>query len=189
MKKIDFICDIKKCEFYVQKIKYLNLIIIVDEIKMNFEKIVVIIDWKIFNTIKKVQVFLKFVNFYRRFICKFNKITDFLNDFIYKNRVFKWTTKCQKTFNDLKKVFITVSIFKHFDSKIENIVEIDVFDERLKEVLFQYNIDDLLHFVIFFFKKMIFVECNYEIYDKKLLIIIKIFEKWKFELKDFKFFI
>ena len=36
---------------------------------------------------------------------------------------------------------------------------------------------------------MIFVECNYEIYDKKLLIIIKIFEKWKSELKDFKFFI
>ena len=36
---------------------------------------------------------------------------------------------------------------------------------------------------------MIFVECNYEIYDKKLLIIIKTFEKWKFELKNFKFFI
>ena len=189
MKKTDFIYDIKKCEFYVQKIKYLNLIIIVDKIKINFEKIVVIIDWKIFNSIKKIQIFLKFVNFYRRFIRKFNKIIDFLNDFIYKNRVFKWTTKCQKAFDDLKKVFITVSIFKHFDSKIENIVEIDVFDERLKEVLFQYNIDDLLHFVIFFFKKMIFVECNYEIYDKKLLIIIKTFEKWKFELKNFKFFI
>ena len=36
---------------------------------------------------------------------------------------------------------------------------------------------------------MIFVECNYEIYDKKFLIIIKTFEKWKFKLKNFKFFI
>ena len=36
---------------------------------------------------------------------------------------------------------------------------------------------------------MIFVECNYEIYNKKFLIIIKIFEKWKFELKNFMFFI
>ena len=44
LKKTDFICDIKKCEFCVQKVKYLNLIIIVDEIKINFEKIVVIID-------------------------------------------------------------------------------------------------------------------------------------------------
>ena len=89
LKKVDFICDIKKCEFCVQKVKYLNLIIIVDEIKINFEKIAVIIDWKILNSIKKVQTFLKFDNFYRRFICNFNKITDFLNDFIYKNRAFK----------------------------------------------------------------------------------------------------
>ena len=44
LKKIDFICDIKKYEFCVQKIKYLNLIIIIDEIKMNFEKIAVIIE-------------------------------------------------------------------------------------------------------------------------------------------------
>ena len=36
---------------------------------------------------------------------------------------------------------------------------------------------------------MIFVKCNYKIYDKELLIIIKVFEKWKLELKDFKFFI
>ena len=36
---------------------------------------------------------------------------------------------------------------------------------------------------------MIFVECNYEIYNKNFLIIIKIFEKWKFKLKNFKFFI
>ena len=34
---------------------------------------------------------------------------------------------------------------------------------------------------------MILVECNYEIYDKKLLVIIKAFEEWKSELKSFKF--
>ena len=54
LKKTDFIYDIKKCEFCMQKIKYLNFIIIVKKIKMNFEKIVVIIKWKTFNTIKKV---------------------------------------------------------------------------------------------------------------------------------------
>ena len=136
LKKVDLICDIKKCEFCVQKVKYLNLIIIADEIKMNFEKIAVIVEWEILNSIKKIQVFLKFANFYRRFIRKFSKITDFLNDFIHKDRAFKWTTECQKTFDNLKKIFITVSIFKHFDSEIENIVEIDVFDKRLKKVLF-----------------------------------------------------
>ena len=187
LKKADFICDIKKCEFCVQKIKYLNLIIIADEIKMNLEKIAAIVEWEIFNSVKEVQAFLKFVNFYRRFIRKFSKIADSLNDFTHKNRAFKWTAKCQKAFDNLKKTFITASIFKHFDSEVENIVEIDVFDERLKGVLFQYDVDDLLHSVAFFFKKMILAECNYEIYDKELLAIIKAFEKWRSELKSFKF--
>ena len=40
-----------------------------------------------------------------------------------------------KNFNNLKKVFIIVLIFKHFDLKIENIVKIHVFDERLKKII------------------------------------------------------
>ena len=153
LKKADLICDIKKCEFCMQKVKYLNLIIIVEKIKMNFEKIAVITEWKTLNTVKKIQAFLKFASFYQRFIRKFNKIANSLNDFIHKNRVFKWTTECQKIFNDLKKAFITASILKHFNSEVENIVETDVFDERLNEVFFQYEIDDLLHSVAFFLKK------------------------------------
>ena len=31
---------------------------------------------------------------------------------------------------------------------------------------------------------MLLAECNYEIYDKKLLIIIQVFEEWRLELKN-----
>ena len=34
---------------------------------------------------------------------------------------------------------------------------------------------------------MISVKCNYEIYNKELLTIVQIFEKWHSELKDFKY--
>ena len=34
-----------------------------------------------------------------------------------------------------------------------------------------------------FFKNMISVECNYEVYDKKLFAIIRCFEEWRLELK------
>ena len=34
---------------------------------------------------------------------------------------------------------------------------------------------------------MILAECNYEIYNKKLLAIIKAFEEWRPELEDSKF--
>ena len=187
LKKAGLTCDIEKCEFCVQKVKYLNLIITIDGIKMNLEKIAAIVEWETFNSVKEIQAFLEFANFYRRFIRKFSKIAKFLNDLTHKDRAFKWIQKCQKAFEELKIAFTTASILKHFDFDVENIVEIDVFDERLDGVLSQYESDGLLHSVAFFSKKMIFAECNYEIYDKKLLVIIKAFEKWKLELKGFKF--
>ena len=56
-------------------------------------------------------------------------------------------------------------------------------------MLSQKNNDDLWKLVIFFFNKMIVSKFNYKIYDKELLIIIRVFEKWRSKLKDFKFFI
>ena len=37
---------------------------------------------------------------------------------------------------------------------------------------------------MYFFKKHNSVECNYEIYDKELMIIVRVFEEWHFELED-----
>jgi len=40
----------------------------------------------------------------------------------------------------------------------------------------------MLRLVIFISRKMTVHECNYEIYDKKLLAIVKIFKEWRPEL-------
>ena len=36
---------------------------------------------------------------------------------------------------------------------------------------------------------MIFAECNYKIYDKKFLIIVKVFKEWRLELKKSRFLV
>jgi hypothetical protein len=46
-----------------------------DEIKMNLKKIKAIVKWDTSIHIKKMQAFLKFVNFYRRFVKNFSKVT------------------------------------------------------------------------------------------------------------------
>jgi hypothetical protein len=42
--------------------------------------------------------------------------------------------------------------------------------------------NDELHSVTFFSKNLASIECNYEIYDKELLTIIRCFEQWRSEL-------
>jgi hypothetical protein len=45
-----------------------------DDIKMNFEKMKAIVEWEKSTHLKKIQAFLKFVNFYKRFIKNFFQI-------------------------------------------------------------------------------------------------------------------
>ena len=67
-------------------------------------------------------------------------------------------------------------IFRHFDRNKKNILKIDVLNYVNENMLFQYDNNDVLYLVIFFNKNMISIECNYEIYDKKLFIIIRCLE-------------
>ena len=50
-------------------------------------------------------------------------------------------------------------------------------------MLSQLNSQRVLHSVIYFFTCMSPAECNYDIYNKELLIIIHIFKKWRPELE------
>ena len=73
----------------------------------------------------------------------------------------------------MKKNITLISMFRHYDRTRKTILKIDSSNYVNDEVLFQQDDNKVLHSVIFFSKSMLSVECNYEIYDKKLLIIIK----------------
>ena len=44
-------------------------------------------------------------------------------------------------------------------------------------MLSQKRDDEVLKSITFLFKKMFLTKCNYDIYDKKLMIIIRVFEE------------
>ncbi len=83
----------------------------------------------------------------------------------------------------MKRCMTETSILRHFDQTHETILKTDSFNYVNDEVLSQYDDEEVLHSIAFYSKNMSFAECNYEIYDKKLLIIIWAFEHWWLELK------
>jgi len=168
---------------------YLKLIIIIEEIKMNFFKINIIVNWFILINVKDVQSFLDFANFYRRFIYNYSRITISLTRLIRKDVLFVWFQKCQIAFNTLKKVFTFKIILCHYNSDHKIVIEIDVSNYVFKDILFQYDENEILHSVTYFSKKHNSVKCNYEIYDKELIIIVCAFKKWWSELEDFIYFV
>lgn len=176
--------DVKKCEFEQTEVKYLGMIISTNGVRMDPEKVASIVEWETPTTLKDVQAFLGFSNFYRRFIKGFSRIVKpivALTKGDAKN--LKWTPQCTKSFEILKEKFISAPILQHFDPTKEIIVQCDASDYVSSGILLQKGEDDELHPVAFMSKKYNEAECNYEIYDKELLAIVRCFEDWKSELQ------
>ncbi len=183
LREVDLQINIDKCEFKIQKISFLKLLMFINDLQMNSWKIDVIRNWKVLWSLTHVQIFIDFCNFYRRFIKNFSKIVQLMIKLTQKNHLFEWTKICQMIFEELKQQMTTVFVLKHFDSIREVILKMNFLNYVNNEVLSQYDDEDILHSMIFYSKNMIFAECNYEIYDKELLIIICCLKHWRLELK------
>ncbi len=183
LREADLQIDIDKCKFHVQKIIFLELLISIEELKINSRKMQAVVDWSTLNNLTQMQFFIDFCNFYRCFIKNFSKIVRSMIQLTQKKIIFEWNEVCQIAFDHMKRRMIETSILRHFDQTRETILEIDSFDYVNDEVLSQYNDEEVLHSIVFYSKNMSSAECNYEIYDKELLIIIRAFEHWWLELK------
>ncbi len=164
--------NIDKCKFKIQKILFLKLLIFINDLQMNSQKVDVIQSWEMFQLLTHVQIFIDFCNFYQWFIKNFLKIIQFIIKLTWKNYSFEWTEICQMIFEKLKQQMTTAFVLKHFNSIKEVILKINFSNYVNDEVLSQYDDENILHSVIFYSKNMISAECNYKIYNKELLTII-----------------
>ncbi len=179
----DLQMNIQKCKFNVEETIFLEVIVLEQNLRMNSIKVKFIVNWTTSINLKKVQDFMKFVNFYWRFIKNFSKLVKSFTQLTWKDTSFVWNKVCVQAFNDLKKQVSLISVLRHFDSKRQTILKINVFDYVKEEILLQYNDENVFHLIVFYSKSIILAECNYHIYDKKLLVIIQCFKHWRFKLK------
>ena len=172
-----------KCEFFVPETKFLGLLVGRDVVHMDPDKVATIMNWQTPQKLSDVQAFIGFGNFYRRFVRDFSKITRPLVDLTKKDVPFHWTPDCENAFQKLKTTFTEAPVLAHFNWAKEIILETDASDYVSAGVLSQHGDDGRLRPVAFFSKKHTATECNYEIYDKELLVIIRCFEEWRPELE------
>lgn len=190
MRKAGLYADIDKSEFHVQRVKYLGMIITTEGLQMDPDKVQTVLEWPTPRNVKDILAFLGFANFYRRFIQGFGRTALPLTDLTKtkplvaggKPPPFLWSAACHKAFDELKRMFSSAPILCHYDADAPTTVEVDTSDFMVAGVLSQTDGTSVLRPVAYFSKKMSPQECNYEIYDKELLAIVKAFEEWRPEL-------
>ena len=167
----------EKCTFHKTEVKYLGLIISAEGVKMDPKKIEAIVQWNSPRNLHDVRAFLEFANFYRRFILGYSQVVTPLVRLTKKNTPFTWDGSCEKAFQELKRQFTSALILIHFDPKCEIVIETHASDYVSARIMSQYDNEGILYPVAFFSKKHSPTECNYEIYDKELMAIIRCFEE------------
>jgi hypothetical protein len=168
----------KKCSFDVHSIDFLGYIISPDGISMDPAKTQIIEDWIAPQSVKDVQTFLGFANYYRRFIYEFAKVTKPLTSLLKKNKAFCWTNDAEKSFQELKQRFTSAPILRFFDFSKETILETDASDFAIAGILSQVNDDGLIHPTAFHSRTLNSAEINYDTHDKELLAIVDSIRLW-----------
>ena len=147
-------------------------------------KVKAILEWEAPQSVKGVRGFLGFANFYRKFIKDFSEIILPLIALVRKDTTFQWDNEANRAFETLKKIFTLAPILVLFDHEKETIVEVDASKWCIGGTLYQVDDQGVMRPCAFFSKKNAPAECNYEIYDKEMLAIIRCLEEWDAELRS-----
>jgi Reverse transcriptase (RNA-dependent DNA polymerase) len=88
LEKIGLKINGKKSIFHQTEVEFLGYILTTTGVKMNPEKVKAVLDWPTSITVKEVQEFMGFANFYRKFIREYSSILILITDFTKKDKSF-----------------------------------------------------------------------------------------------------
>jgi len=176
-------CNIEKCEFDCTELEYLGFLIRKSGVRMHPSKLDTIASWQPPVSVRGVQKWLGFMNFYQHFIKNYAKLALPLNDLTRKDSPtpFKLTPDTLTSFEAMHDAFQSAPLLMHFNHSKSSFLHTDASDFAIAAILSQYGEDSELHPVAFFSRKLTPAEINYDVHDKEMLAVIqglKEFRPW-----------
>ena len=177
----------EKCKQKVRKVEFLGVVIEQERTKRKEEKVKAVLDQPVPKLVKDIQKFLELANYYRRFVGEFAKIARLLHELIRKEQKWEWEIEQEKSFEVLRKWFTKelVLVAPDLDKKMR--MEVDVLDYAIGKVLSMECNDRRQRPVAYLSKSLNETERNYEIHNKKMLVVIRELENWRHLLEGVKF--
>ena len=183
LQQAELFLDIDKCEFEQLSVKYLGYIVGNGIVKMDPKKVTAIETWATPTSVKDVQTFLGFANFYRLFIQGYSSLTASLSALTKKGITFQWGKEQEQAFQALKTAFSTAEVLRGFDPDLPTRLETDASQWATGGVLSQKEDGEIWRPVAFHSRRLSPAECNYPIHDKELLAVIACLREWDAECR------
>ena len=195
LRQFKLYAKLSKCSFMTQMIEFLGYIVSNHGVSMDPRRVDAIQTWPEPKTLRELQIFLGFANFYRRFVRFYAKITRALTELLKGSKQGKQSGSfifgdgARQAFRRLIKAFTEAPMLVHFDPRNPIRVETDASGFAIAAILSQLvalvaGVDQARwHPVAFYSRKMIPAETRYETHDQELLSIVAAFQQWRHYLE------
>jgi transposase InsO family protein len=175
--------DPKKCAFVTKEVKYLGFVVQAGRgIACDPEKQRAIREWLAPSSLKGIQSFLGFANYYRVFIPDFAGIAGPLIALTKKGTPFTWGRNEQAAFSLIKRRFIEAPILREWDPTKKTFVETDASGYALGGSLSQEDEQGHRYAVAFFSQRLAPAEKNYQVHDREMLAVLRCLQAWRSHL-------
>ena len=162
LRKNQLFVKLEKCDFDTEQVTFLGYVVRNGKISMDPSKCSVIKDWPTPTSVKQLQQFLGFTNFYRQFIDKYSMIALPLFRLLKKRTKWNWSTEEEKAFENLKSMVISDRVLHVVDFDKPFILETDASEYATGAILSQ-DFEDGRHPVGFMSRTLQPAEINYTI--------------------------
>lgn len=170
----------EKCDFHVTQAQFLGFIVTPGHLEMDPKKVEAVHNWPIPATVKEVQRFIGFANFYRRFIKNFSSVVAPLTALTKGGGAkIHWGPEAAGAFEDLKRRFTSAPILVIPDPEKPFVVEVDASEVGVGAILSQRGEDGKLHPCAFMSRRLSDAERNYHVGDRELLAVKLALEEWR----------
>ncbi|KAK3569123.1 hypothetical protein QTP86_024496 [Hemibagrus guttatus] len=180
LQRFHLFVKLEKCEFHRTTVTFLGYVISPRGAEMDTNKVRAVSEWPAPDTIKELQRFLGFTNFYRRFIRSYSSVAAPLTSLLRgKPKKLNWTDQARAAFQRLKDCFTSAPILCHPDPDKPFVVEVDASSSGLGAVLFQrHGNPGKVHPCAFYSRKLTTAEVNYDVGNRELLAIKAALDEW-----------
>ncbi|CAI5467973.1 unnamed protein product [Closterium sp. Yama58-4] len=167
-----------KCEFFLPDVEFLGHVVSASGIRTDPKKIAAVQDWLAPTSVKELQSFLGFANYYRRFVQEYASIASPLTDLLRKGVEYVWGPAQQQAFEQMKQSLTSSPTLSYPDPTRPYVVVTDASDQAIGAVLLQDQGRGLQP-IAYESRKLRGAELNYPIHDKEALAIIHAYKVWR----------
>jgi hypothetical protein len=176
----------EKCSFEQPSIKFLGIRITQGEVQMDDTKVEKVRNWRPPTNVTEVWKFLGFTGYYWYFIKGYSKITHPLLQLTHLTSTWHWNEDEQTAFETLRQAMINKPVLQQPDFTKPFFLLTDTSAYGVGAILSQEggsstlkpNQKLKLHPVAYYLATFTHTECNYDIYERELLAIIKAISHW-----------